>query len=84
VRRQTRQVLENLKAVLEASGAKLDDVVKTTIYLTNLAEFAQVNEIYAETFSSNPPARATVGVAALPLGAKVEIDAIAVPGLGAS
>jgi 2-iminobutanoate/2-iminopropanoate deaminase len=78
IRRQTRQVLDNLKAVLTASGATLDDVVKTTIYLTNLAEFTAVNEIYAETFSAKPPARATVGVAALPMGAKVEIDAIAV------
>jgi 2-iminobutanoate/2-iminopropanoate deaminase len=78
VRRQTRQVLDNLKAVLAASGATLGDVVKTTIYLTNLADFNAVNEIYAETFSAEPPARATVGVAALPMGAKVEIDAIAV------
>lgn len=78
VRKQTRQVLDNLKAVLAASGASLGDVVKTTIYLTNLADFTAVNEIYAETFSTEPPARATVGVAALPMGAKVEIDAIAV------
>jgi 2-iminobutanoate/2-iminopropanoate deaminase len=78
VRKQTRQVLDNLKAVLTASGASLGDVVKTTIYLTNLADFTAVNEIYAETFGTEPPARATVGVAALPMGAKVEIDAIAV------
>lgn len=77
VRQQTRRVLCNLQAVLEASGARVDDVVKTTVYLTNLADFKAVNEVYAATFSQAAPARATVGVAALPLGAKVEIDAIA-------
>lgn len=77
IRRQTQQVLANLAAVLQASGATFEDVVKTTIYLTNLADFKAVNEVYAATFVKAAPARATVGVAALPLGAKVEIEAIA-------
>ena len=75
---QTRQVLANLRAVLEAAGASLDDVVRTTIYLVDLAVFARVNRVYAEHFPREPrPARATVQVAALPLGAAIEIDAIA-------
>jgi 2-iminobutanoate/2-iminopropanoate deaminase len=74
---ETRQVLANLGQVLRAAGAQWDDVVKTTIYLTNLGDFKVVNDIYAEHFSSCPPARATVQVAALPRGATVEIDAIA-------
>jgi 2-iminobutanoate/2-iminopropanoate deaminase len=77
IRQQTRQVMNNLGAVLKAAGCSFDQVVKTTIYLTNLADFAAVNEVYAEAFSAAPPARATVQVVALPLGAKVEIDAIA-------
>ncbi len=81
---QTRRVLENLKAVLAAAGCSLADVVKTTIYLTNLAHFAQVNAVYAEYFGASPPARATVGVAALPRGAAVEIEAVARPGAGAA
>ena len=76
---QTRQVLGNLRAVLEAAGARLGDVVRTTIYLTDLSHFPRVNAVYAEHFTGEPqPARATVQVAALPLGAAVEIDAIAV------
>ena len=79
VEEQTRQVLANLRAVLAAAGAELADVVRTTIYLTDLAHFGRVNSVYAEHFTSEPqPARATVQVAALPLGAAVEIDAIAV------
>ena len=75
---QTRRVLTNLRAVLEAAGASLDDVVRTTIYLTDLGHFPRVNQVYAEHFVHEPqPARATVQVAALPLGASVEIDAIA-------
>jgi 2-iminobutanoate/2-iminopropanoate deaminase len=74
---QTRRVLENLRAVLEAGGASFSDVVKTTIYLTNLADFATVNGIYASFFPSAPPARSTVQVAALPLGAAIEIDLVA-------
>jgi 2-iminobutanoate/2-iminopropanoate deaminase len=76
---QTRQVLANLRAVLEAAGVGLDDVVRATIYLTDLDLFPRVNAVYAEHFTGEPrPARATVEVAALPLGAAVEIDAIAV------
>ncbi len=74
---QTRRVMENLRAVLAAAGTTFDDVVKTTIYLTNLSDFATVNTIYASYFGSTPPARSTVQVAALPLGASVEIDLIA-------
>ena len=75
---QTRRVLANLRAVLEAGGLSLADVVRTTIYLVDLAHFPRVNAVYAEHFDHEPqPARATVQVAALPLGAAVEIDAIA-------
>ena len=75
---QTGQVLRNLQAVLEAAGASWARVARTTIYLADMADFATVNEIYAGVFEQDPPARATVQVAALPLGARVEIDAIAV------
>jgi 2-iminobutanoate/2-iminopropanoate deaminase len=78
VRAQTRRVLDNLGAVLKAGGASFGAVVKTTIYLTDLADFAAVNEVYATYFTDEPPARATVQVAGLPRGAMVEIDAIAV------
>ena len=79
IEHQARQVLSNLRAVLEAAGASLDDVVRTTIYLIDLSHFPRVNAVYAEHFTAEPrPARATVQVAALPLGAAVEIDAIAV------
>ena len=74
---QTRRVLDNLKSVVEASGSSLENVVKTTIYLTDMNDFSKVNEIYATYFSSGKPARSTVCVAALPKNAKVEIDAIA-------
>ena len=75
---QTVQVMENLKAVLDASGAKMSDVVRTTIFLADMNEFAAVNEVYARYFTQNPPARATVQVARLPKDGRVEIDAIAV------
>jgi 2-iminobutanoate/2-iminopropanoate deaminase len=74
---QTKQVMANLSAILNAEGLSFADVVKTTIYLTDLTDFSRVNETYAEYFESAPPARATVQVGALPKGAKVEIDAIA-------
>ena len=74
---QTRQVITNMRAMLYASGCDFSDVVKTTIYLTNLSDFATVNEIYGECFSEVPPARACVQVAALPKGAMVEIEWIA-------
>jgi 2-iminobutanoate/2-iminopropanoate deaminase len=75
---QTRQVLANLRAVLDAAGSSLDRVVRTTVYLVDLGTFPRVNAVYAEYFTGTPqPARATLGVAALPLAAQVEIDAIA-------
>ena len=75
---QTEQVIANLGAVLEAAGSGLARVVKTTVYVTDLALFARINAVYARHFAGRvPPARATVQVAALPLGAAIEIDAIA-------
>lgn len=74
---ETEQVISNLKAVLAAAGATLADVVKTTVYLSNFDDFAAMNAIYVRAFPTDPPARATVGVAALPRGAKVELEAIA-------
>ncbi len=74
---QTIQVLENLKAILAAAGLSLQDVVKTTVYLTDLADFAEMNRVYAEYFPGKPPARATVQVAALPKGARLELEAVA-------
>ncbi len=78
VAEQTRQVLRNLGEVLVAAGGSLAAVVKTTIYCVDLAEFGRINEVYAEFFGDQPPARATVQVAALPRGAAIEIDAVAV------
>ena len=78
IQSETKQALENLKAVLEAGGAGLKDVVKTTVYMADLSEFAQMNEVYGSYFSGEPPARSTVGVASLPRGARVEIEAVAV------
>lgn len=75
---QTQQVLNNLQAILRAAGTDMDHVVKTTIFLTDLSAFQTVNTIYEQMFHSHPPARSTVQVAALPLGALVEIEAIAV------
>ncbi len=78
VEAQTQQVMTNLKAVLAAAGTSFASVVKTTIYLQDLADFARVNKVYGSFFEGvQPPARATVQVSALPRGAKVEIDAIA-------
>jgi 2-iminobutanoate/2-iminopropanoate deaminase len=77
---QTRRALDSLRAVLEAAGSSLAQVVKTTIYLADLGDFGTVNEIYAGYFAAEPPARATVQVAGLPRGALVEIDAIALAG----
>lgn len=73
---QTTQVLDNLGAILAAAGGSFERVVKTTIYLVDLGDFARVNAVYGERFSARPPARATVQVAALPRGALVEIDAV--------
>ncbi len=75
---QTRQVFRNVKAVLEAAGVALDKVVKTTVFLQDMTEFAAMNAVYAECFGGHAPARSTVEVAKLPLGAKVEIECIAV------
>jgi 2-iminobutanoate/2-iminopropanoate deaminase len=80
VRAQAKQVMENLRAVLAAAGSSFDRVVRTTIFLQDLADFAPVNEIYGSYFKDAPPARATVQVAGLPKGAMVEIDAIATVG----
>lgn len=74
---QTRQVMENIKAILEAEGMGFENVAKTTIYLTDLSDFGRVNDVYGSYFGDAPPARATVQVAALPKGAKVEIEAVA-------
>ena len=76
IQEQTHLVFKNLKAVLAAAGASLEQVVKTTVYLADMNEFAAMNEVYAEYFTQKPPARATVQAAALPKNAKVEIDAI--------
>ena len=75
---QTRQVIENIKAVLGAAGGSLDDVVKTTVFLQNMGDFSQMNEIYKQYFGDAPPARSTVEVARLPKNALVEIESIAV------
>ena len=74
---QTRQVLENLKGVLEASGSSLDRVVKATVFLINISDFAAMNEVYAEYLGSSKPARSTVAVTELPRGALIEIDLVA-------
>lgn len=77
IQTETRRVIDNLRGVLEAAGCTFDHVVKTTIFLTDLGDFAAVNQVYGEVFTGTPPARATVQVAALPRGARVEIEAIA-------
>ena len=74
---QTEQVLKNLEAVLAANGMTFENVVKTTVFITDLADFATINSIYATRFPENPPARSCVQVAALPAGAKLEIELIA-------
>jgi 2-iminobutanoate/2-iminopropanoate deaminase len=74
---QTRQVLANLRHVLQASGSGLDLVLKTTVYLKDMSDFAAMNAVYAEFFAEAPPARSTVAVGALPKGALVEIEAVA-------
>ena len=77
IRAQTERVMENLAAVLEAAGVGFAQVVKATIFVVDLGDFAAVNEVYGKRFHSHPPARSTVQVAALPKGARVEIDLIA-------
>ena len=79
IRRQIQQVFDNLRAVASAAGGGLDDIVKLTVYLTDLADFGTVNEVMGEYFSPPFPARAAIQVAALPRGARVEVDAIMRP-----
>jgi 2-iminobutanoate/2-iminopropanoate deaminase len=80
IQEQTRQVLKNLAAVLEAAGTDLNRVVKTTVFLLDMAEFGAMNEVYGEFFKKEPPARATVQAARLPRDARVEIEVIALVG----
>ena len=77
IKEQTQQVIKNLSAILEAAGSDLSHVIKTTVYMVDLSEFAAMNEIYAQHFGQALPARATLQAAALPLGARLEIEAIA-------
>ena len=78
VKTQTRQVLQNLAAVLKAAGSSMSQVVKTTVFLADIQAYPEVNAVYGEFFTESPPARSAVQVAALPLGAAVEIEAIAI------
>lgn len=80
IEEQTEQVLKNLTAVLEAAGSSLVNVVKTTVFLVDMQEFKAMNEVYGRFFKEQPPARATVEAARLPRDARVEIEAIALPG----
>ena len=80
VEAETRQVLLNIKNILEAAGSSLDKVVKTTVYLRDMNDFAAMNAVYATFFPNNPPARSTIQAAALPRGIAVEIDTIAIVG----
>ena len=80
IEEQTEQVFANLGAILEEAGSSLDRIVKTTVFLQSLGDFAGMNDVYARHVGENPPARATVEVAALPSGALVEIEAIALSG----
>ncbi|HPJ70945.1 MAG TPA: RidA family protein [Candidatus Mcinerneyibacteriales bacterium] len=77
IKEEARQCLENVRAILEAAGTSLDKVVKATVFLTDIKDFAAVNEVYASFFREGPPARSAFQVAALPLGARVEIEMIA-------
>jgi 2-iminobutanoate/2-iminopropanoate deaminase len=77
---QTRSCLAHVAAIVEEAGGSMRDVVKTTVFMLDLGEFAAMNAVYADAFDASPPARATIGVAALPAGAQVEIEAVAVIG----
>ena len=77
IKEETEQTLRNISAILQADGLELENVIKTTVYLSDLNDFVQMNQIYEKYFSKNKPARACVQVVALPKGAKIEIDAIA-------
>ena len=78
IKGETRQVLDNLNAVLEGSGGALQSTVKLTVFVTDLAYFSEVNEVFNEYFPENPPARSAIQVSALPMGARVEIEAIGI------
>lgn len=78
IQEQTKQVLKNIGAILEAAGFSFQDVVKSTCLLASMDDFKEMNEVYAQTYSSNPPARAAYGVVKLPLGSLIEIESIAV------
>jgi len=78
IQEQTRQALRNIQSILEAAGSSMANVVKTTVFLANMDDFAAMNKVYAEFFPTNPPARTTVQAARIPLGALVEIEAVAV------
>ncbi|MEX0851428.1 MAG: Rid family detoxifying hydrolase [Gaiellaceae bacterium] len=77
VEEQTEQIMRNLSAILEAAGSGLDNLVKTTVFLIDLADFAGMNEVYARHVGDRPPARSTIGISQLPSGARVEIEAVA-------
>lgn len=81
---QTKQVLSNVRAIVEASGRRMADVVKTTVYLTDLADFPKFNSIYESCFGAHRPARSTVQASALPKGVRLELDAIVADGAGDS
>ena len=80
IQEQTERVMENLRAVLTAAGSSFDAVVKTTVFLISMSDFAAMNEVYARYFTGAAPARTTVAVAELPRGARIEIECIALPG----
>ena len=74
---ETRQILKNLKAILEEAGSELDKMVKTTVFLKNIDDFTEMNQVYSEFFQKDPPARSTVEVSRLPKGVRIEVEAIA-------
>ncbi|MDD6920269.1 MAG: RidA family protein [Eubacteriales bacterium] len=78
IKQQTKRCFENIEAVLKAAGGSLDNIVKTTVFLINMSDFAEVNEMYAECLGDNKPARSCVAVAELPKGAQIEIEVLAV------
>ena len=80
IRDQTRQAMQNLEAILAAAGSSLDHIVKTTLFITDMDQFATINDVYAEFFSGHPPARACVQVARLPRDAGIEVEAVALSG----
>lgn len=79
IKSQAMEVLQNIKTILEAAGCKMEDVVKTTIFLTDLSRFSDVNEVYKEFFPKDYPARSTIGVSSLPKGAGIQMEVIAIP-----